>query len=85
MDKVITKHNLGAAVEITVAISLVVAVEAVLREMAVAAWATNNFKLPNHFHNTRQVGSMVLEVTMVEVVEDVAAKAITIITMTDMT
>ena len=79
------KHQLDAAVEITVATSQEVAVEAVHKEMAAAAWATNNFKHLSHFHNTRQVEREALVVIMVVVVEDVAAKVITTTTMTDMT
>ena len=85
MVQVTTRHRLDAAVEITVAINREAAVGAVHKEMAVAAWATNNFKHLNHFHNTRQVESVALVVIMVVVVEDVAAKGITTITMTDMT
>ena len=79
------RHQLDAAVEITVAINQGVAVEAVHREMAAAAWATNNFKHLSHFLNTRQVEIEALVVIMVVAVEDVAAKAITTTTMTDMT
>ena len=93
MALVTIKHRLVAAAEITAAISHVVV--AVLREGAVAAWATSNSKHHSHFHNTRQVEMppqreedtriVVLVVIMVVVVEDVAAKVITTITMTDMT
>ena len=79
------RHQLDEAVEITVAINQEVAVEEVHKEMAAAAWATNNFKHLSHFHNTKQVESEALEVTMVVVVEDVVARATIIITMTDMT
>ena len=79
------RHQLDAAVEITVAINQEVVVEVVHREMAAAAWATNNFKHLSHFLNTRQVEIEALVVIMVVAVEDVAAKAITTTTMTDMT
>ena len=96
MAPVTIKRRLVAAVETTVAISNEAAVH---REVVVVAWATNSFKhlSHRHFHNTsKQVEitppqreevtrSVVLVVIMVVVVGDVAAKAITTTTMTDMT
>ena len=85
MALVTISHHIVVAVQITVAISHEAAVEVVHKEMAAAAWATNNFKHLSRFHNTKQVESVALVVTMVVVVEDVVARATIIITMTDMT
>ena len=85
MALVTIKHHTDVAAQITVAINLEAVVEAVHKEMAAAEWATNNFKHLSRFHNTKQVESVALVVTMVVVVEDVAARATIIITMTDMT
>ena len=85
MALVTIRHHTDVAVQITVATSNEVAVEAVHKEMAAAGWATNSFKHLSRFHNTKQAESVALVVTMVVVVEDVAARATIIITMTDMT
>ena len=85
MALVTIRHHTDVAVQITVAINHEAAAEAVHKGMAAAAWVTNSFKHLSRFHNTKQVESVALVVTMVVVVEDVAARATIIITMTDMT